>query len=151
MSAKKENKTKQDKVPGIKTSELRSMIEEKLKKNHKVFSDVYGAEQTEAIFKALTEAYLEDRDNSKVLNTANRAFFDRIPSDAAQQVAQHFNIRTHGSLNAPDAKSIVKNNVASSASPTPVAAEAQSAVADAVQHGSSSGSEAMVDPQESAL
>lgn len=98
MKTNTEKHSVRDKPAGIKSSNLRSEIEMKVKKNLKVFTDAYGEEQAKAIVQSLTDAYLADQDNSKVISTANRAYLERIPSNASEQVGHHLNLKIYGSL-----------------------------------------------------
>jgi hypothetical protein len=91
--------------PGIKTSDMPLRIEEKIRKNYNSFKAASGEVAAEKLIKELAAALVAEQDNSKVINTANRSYLDRITDDPAIQAGLHFNLKVYGSLKAPDAKS----------------------------------------------
>lgn len=107
MSTKKKpaEKGAKPEKPGIKTSEMPSRIEAKIRKNFNSFRAAIGEAGAETLIKELAAALVADQDNSKVIKTANRSYLDRITDDPAIQAGLHFNLKIHGSLKAPVAKS----------------------------------------------
>ena len=98
---KMKNETDNVKLVGIKSSEMRTKIREKLLRNHGDFLKLQNEERVQSMVTDLAEAFIAGQESYKPSQLANARYLETIPSDSGRQFGLFANLKMHGQLAAP--------------------------------------------------